>query len=322
VTIRAATQADLDTIQEFWRAFEDEMGGPAWARETWEEERVDVERRLQDGLVLIAEDDGRAIGYSQLDFGRPGIAWLTSIYVRPEDRDRGVGRALLQGVATASRERGYRDLGLDVLTQNTAARAIYERLGFEEYQRSLAVPIDELEDVLGREGVEPSVGRMYVQTDDESLVERAVTQFMPRLGRSARTEISSPRNGWIEIDDEICSADPKALRRLGQELSYRTGGVVLTLGIEEGVVVRYVLFERGSVADEYASVPEHYGPLPPGDIVGLGANPTVAHRLTGADAERLRAIAVTARSADELMPPGELRAELAEVLGVGSGSEP
>ena len=69
-------------------------------------------------------------------------------------------------------------------------------------------------------------------------------------------------------------------QRLGQELSYRTGGVVLTLGIEGGALVRYALLDRGSVADEYASLPEYHGPLPPGDVIALGANPTVVHRLT------------------------------------------
>jgi hypothetical protein len=92
--------------------------------------------------------------------------------------------------------------------------------------------------------------------------------------------------------------------------------VVLTLGVEEGSVVRYVLFDRGSIADEYASVAEHYGPLPPGDVVGLSANPTVAHRLTGADPERVRAAAPTAASTADLPPAEELYVELAGVLGV------
>src|SRR5207249_6945218 len=124
-----------------------------------------------------------------------------------------------------------------------------------------------------------SRGRVYVQTDDEAAVERAVRQFIPRLGRSERTEVSQPRNGWIAVDDELCSRQPKLLRRLAQELSDRTGAVVLSLGVEDGAVVRYLLLERGRIADEYASVPEYFGPLPPGDVVALSANPTVAQRL-------------------------------------------
>jgi hypothetical protein len=174
----------------------------------------------------------------------------------------------------------------------------------------------ELERELGRAQRGGSAGRVYVQTDDETAVERAVRPFIPRLGRSERTEISSPRNGWVAVEDELCSREPRLLRRLAKELSYRTAGVVLLLGLEDGAVVRYVLFERGSIADEYVSVPEFYGPLPPGDIVALGANPTVAQRLTGADPARVRAVARTAASPAELPPPEELLAQIADLLGV------
>ena len=44
-----------------------------------------------------------------------------------------------------------------------------------------------------------------------------------------------------------------------------TGGIVLALSAERGAVARLVAFERGRVMDEYLSVPEYYGPVPPGD---------------------------------------------------------
>jgi hypothetical protein len=68
--------------------------------------------------------------------------------------------------------------------------------------------------------------------------------------------------------------------------------------------------------DEYLSVPEFYGPLPPGDVVGLAANPTVVSRLTGADPEAVRRVAHTAPSPADLPPARELLAELADVLRV------
>jgi ribosomal protein S18 acetylase RimI-like enzyme len=319
--IRRATKADLETIRELWQELEDELGGPEFVRETWEEERVDSERRLREGVVLIAEEEGEPVGYAELDYKSTRIAWLSQLYVRPQARRHGVGKALLREVAAASREHGYDHLGLDVLTSNHDALVMYERLGFFEYGRELAVALGDLDGRLADRPRGETFGQVYVQTDDEALVEKAVAQFVPRLGRSAHTEVSPPRNGWIGIDDELCSRDPRALRRLGQELSYRTGGVVLTLGVEDGAVVRYVLYERGSVADEYASLPEHYGPLPPGDVIALGANPTVVNRLTGAAPEQVRAVARTARAADELPAPDVLYAQLAEVLGVGSESE-
>ena len=40
--------------------------------------------------------------------------------------------------------------------------------------------------------------------------------------------------------------------------------------------------------DEYLSVPEYYGPLPSGEVVALGSNPTLVERLTGADRRGVR----------------------------------
>jgi len=321
MNIRPATRKDLDTIRDLWSAMEGEIGGPRWVQETWEEEKVDVERRLKDAVVFLAEDDDSAVGFAALDYRDSRIAELQSLYVRPDARRLGIARALMQQASAAAREHGYDHMMLDVLTSNHEARAVYERLGFAEYQLTLAAPLDELDTRLGGRAGGESFGRVHVQTDDESMVEKAVAQFVPRLGRSASTNVSAPRNGWIEIEDELCNRDPKALRRLGQELSYRTGGVVLTLGVEDGELVRYVLFDRGAVADEYASVPEYHGPLPPGDVIGLGANPTVVHRLTGAEPERVRAVARTAKFPEELPPAKELYAQLADLLGVGSETE-
>ena len=110
--------------------------------------------------------------------------------------------------------------------------------------------------------------------------------------------------------------DPAKLQALAKELSYTAGGVTVALGVESGAVVRYTLFDRGSMVDEYASVPEYHGELPPGDVVALSANPTVVARLTGADPRRVRDVARTAALPSELPPAQELYEAIAEVLGV------
>ena len=94
------------------------------------------------------------------------------------------------------------------------------------------------------------------------------------------------------------------------------GAVVLAIALERGAVVRYALLERGRMVDEYLSVPEYYGPMPPGDVVALGANPTVVARLTGADPKQVRAAARTAVSPGELPPAPELLAEIARAMRI------
>jgi hypothetical protein len=132
--------------------------------------------------------------------------------------------------------------------------------------------------------------------------------------------VEGPSNGWLAVYAELLDRDRKARERLASELSNATAAVVCALSVDDGVVVRYVLYERGSVVDEYQSVPEHFGPLPPGDVVALGSNPTVVSRLTGAEPAAVRAVARTASSPDELPPAEELLQQLAELMGLeGAG---
>jgi hypothetical protein len=60
--------------------------------------------------------------------------------------------------------------------------------------------------------------------------------------------------------------------------------------------------------------------MPPGDVIALSANPTVVARLTGADRARVRAVARTAATPEELPPAPELLQQLAAVMGLqGAG---
>src|SRR5437762_13567740 len=102
--IRRASTDDLDTIRELWSEMEEEIGGPEWVRETWEEELVDVQRRLEDAAIFLAEDDGQPVGYLGLDFRDPKIAQVQSVYVAPAARRHGVAAALIAAAAAASRE--------------------------------------------------------------------------------------------------------------------------------------------------------------------------------------------------------------------------
>jgi ribosomal protein S18 acetylase RimI-like enzyme len=314
--VRAATESDLETLKELWLAFEREHPTPEYEDVDEAVELSEVEGYVREHIALLAENGDATAGFVLARMRGARHGWISDLYVSPDSRGAGAAGRLVRDAAAALRERGADVIELDVRPWNEEARVVYERWGFRESKLTLAVKAEDLEARLSQEAPAPSHGLVFAQTDDESRVAKSVRAYVPRLGRSSRTDVHPPANGWIAVDDELCSRDPALLRRLGQELSYRTGGVVLTLGVEEEAVVRYVLFDRGSVADEYSSLPEYHGPLPPGDVVALNANPTVAHRLTGADPQRVRAVARTAPSAAELPPAENLFAQLADVLGV------
>ena len=61
---------------------------------------------------------------------QPGALMVESLCVAPEAGGRGIGTALLMRAADRARAQGYRQLVLDVIEENDAARRLYERLGF------------------------------------------------------------------------------------------------------------------------------------------------------------------------------------------------
>jgi hypothetical protein len=218
------------------------------------------------------------------------------------------------------RDDGAEQITLDVDTSNTHGIAVWEQLGFTEWARRLSTSTEALERRLAPTAHGESFVSIHVQTDDERAVEQAVRKYVPRLGSSRGSVVAPPRNGWTAVYDELVDGDQKLARRLATELSHATGSVVTVFSLEDGQVVRYLLIDRGSLVDEYLSVPEYYGPLPPGDAIALGSNPMVVARLTGADAPAVRTVARTAAAPADLPPAHELLAQISGIFGIeGAG---
>jgi GNAT superfamily N-acetyltransferase len=303
--IRAATAEELPLVRELWQAFNEEIPDEPWREDDLAEDLAWLEEAIRDEIVLLADDDGLAVARRRGE----RLGFLEVVYVRPKARRGGLAAELVREVAARLREAGAEMLELEVLASNAEARAIYEHWGFRPVELTLGAPLAQLEQRLApSEG--PTFGFVHVQTDDAEKVKRDAVKVL-RL--EPDIEVGS---GWVRVRSDATDADPARLKALAKELSYTIGGVVLSLGVERGAVVRYDLFDRGSDVDEYLSVPEYYGALPPGDAYALGANATVVGRLTGADPKRVRETARTAASPGDLPPAQELYEQIATVMGV------
>jgi len=84
--------------------------------------------------AVLAEHEGSAVGFAvffhnfSTFLGRPGL-YLEDLYVRPEFRGRGYGKALMVFIARLAQARGCGRLEWSVLDWNTPARDFYRTLG-------------------------------------------------------------------------------------------------------------------------------------------------------------------------------------------------
>ena len=302
---RIATSDDLQLVRDLVREFNDEIKDAPWRDSDADDDAESIEATLAAGGVVVDED-----GIAVIRKTGSRVATLDLLHVRPRARRQGLAAALMRDAAAVARGFGAEVIELEVLAYNADARAVYERWGLEPVVLQLASPIDALERRLAEPTKGRTFGTVHVQTDDVESVHRYAAKFL-------RIEPDVEQHGdWVRVRSDATDADPARLKGLAKELSYTSASVVLALGIEEGAVVRYNLYDRGSVVDEYVSVPEYYGELPPGDVIALGANPTVVARLTGADPQRVREVARTAKSVSDLPSAQELYEQIAETMGV------
>jgi GNAT superfamily N-acetyltransferase len=78
-----------------------------------------------DGRLWLAMARGSA------DADDPTSAFVTAVYVAPEWRTHGLGRAVSAAVIDWARQRGFNSIRLHVADWNDGARRLYESLGFE-----------------------------------------------------------------------------------------------------------------------------------------------------------------------------------------------
>jgi ribosomal protein S18 acetylase RimI-like enzyme len=313
VKIRRATEADERALRELWLEFEHEIPYPLGEGEPWEEEWADTLDDIRNGGVFLAEDDDGPLGVARIEAPKHGQAHLQLVYIRPRGRRQGVAKELLAECVAVAKSDGAQWVSLDVLSSNDLGLTAWRRLGFVEYSYEMAVPLGALEQRLAEGPHSDSKATTHVQSDDELSVRRAVAQFIPRLESPEvrRTE------SWMRVVDPVLDRDREAHGRFARELSERLGAVTVALALE-GEVVRFRLYERGRMVDEYLSVPTYYGPLPKGDELALAANPTLVSRLTGAERDEVKRVARTAASPAELPPAPQLYDQIAQLMGIES----
>ena len=134
VTIRPCVESDAATIADLVRQLAVYERLEAFAVATPDDFRLHLFGPHPAAEAIVAELAGEAVGFA-LFFptfstfrGRPGM-FLEDVFVRPEYRGRGIGKALLASVARCAVERQCGRLEWSVLDWNAPAIAFYKAAG-------------------------------------------------------------------------------------------------------------------------------------------------------------------------------------------------
>ncbi len=159
ITIRSATPDDVTAILDLIKALAEyeRLLHTVTATEEQLAETLFGGRRYAE--VFLAESGGEAIGFAlffhnySTFVGKPGI-YVEDVFVRPEYRGKGVGKALFRTVASVAHERDCGRMEWSVLNWNEPAIGFYRRIGARSLDEWTLYRLDE-------EGIEELAGGEY-----------------------------------------------------------------------------------------------------------------------------------------------------------------
>ncbi|MDX2399010.1 GNAT family N-acetyltransferase [Microbacterium algeriense] len=141
VHLRDAENADLDTITEIHNH------AVVHTTAIWNEDAVDradraawlADRTARGYPVIVAADETGVVGYASYAQWRPHSGYRHtvehSVYVRGDQRGRGIGTTLMTALIERARADGMHVMIGGIESGNTASIALHERLGFREVGR-------------------------------------------------------------------------------------------------------------------------------------------------------------------------------------------
>jgi ribosomal protein S18 acetylase RimI-like enzyme len=143
-TVRRAELADADAVgrllHDFNTEFNDVTPGPDALAER-------VRELITSGETIVLLAGGSPEGLAVLRF-RPALwtsgleCYLAELYVVPNRRGHGLGRALMETALAVAREEGADSMDLGTGDDDVAARALYESLGFSNREGKPDGPVN------------------------------------------------------------------------------------------------------------------------------------------------------------------------------------
>jgi len=106
------------------------------------ETRMYFEKRPEGLTIFVAEDEGRLVGFLELDHRKYAagcrsspVPFIEGWYVEPALQRKGVGRRLVEAAEAHARAAGHDEIASDTELENTGSIAAHRALGYEEVER-------------------------------------------------------------------------------------------------------------------------------------------------------------------------------------------
>lgn len=143
VILRNAEHSDASDLIEYLKTIAGEsrflINEPEEIKYTLEGEESFIKERIEapKELMLIATIDGKHIGNCSLSAIGNNFRYShrceIEIALYKEYTGRGIGKIMLSEILKVAKEIGYEQVELEVMSKNTSAIALYEKLGFVKY---------------------------------------------------------------------------------------------------------------------------------------------------------------------------------------------
>ena len=148
ITIRAALNADLETLREFEQGVIEAERPFDPTLNTGRISYYDIEKMISadDVMLMVAEHELQLIasGYARIEASKPFLkhnrhAYLGCMYVHPGFRGRGINRRIIEALKQWSIKNGISEWRLDVYVENEQAIRAYEKIGFKKHMIEMAM---------------------------------------------------------------------------------------------------------------------------------------------------------------------------------------
>lgn len=134
--IRIAQEADIPQMLDIYRYY---VENTTYSFEYTPPEEDDFLRRFRAVTAwfpwLVCEEEGRILGYAygSAPFERAAYQWCSelSVYLRPEERGRGIGKGLYAAAEQILRQQGYHRVYAIITSENEDSMAFHRAVGYE-----------------------------------------------------------------------------------------------------------------------------------------------------------------------------------------------